>query len=139
MPISLGFWEWGCPKRSSLPSFFLFASLPPFSRTFHFNFASSPLYNLRALNRLLYFCLIIVIILDIFTPIIFAKVNTRYHRSKYCKNPSADWQMSTPVQAGKTTLSLLVIVVIVIIIIIYFIDFFLYFNICIIIYHVPHV
>ena len=42
--------------------------------------------------------------------------------------------MSTPVQAGTTTLSLLVIVVIVIIIIIYFIHFFLYFNICIIIY-----
>ena len=47
--------------------------------------------------------------------------------------------MSTPVQAGTTTLSLLVIVIIVIIIIIYFIHFFLCFNICIIIYHVPHV
>ena len=136
MPISLGFLEWGCPKRGSLPSFFLFTSLPPFSRTFHFNFASSPLYNLRALNRLLYFCLIIVIILDIFTPNNLCQSN---HRSKYCKNPSADWQMSTPVQAGTTTLSLLVIVVIVIIIIIYFIHFFLYFNICTIIYHVPHV
>ena len=47
--------------------------------------------------------------------------------------------MSTPVQAGTTTLSLLVTVIIVIIIIIYFIHFFLYFNICIIIYHLPHV